>query len=411
MGALDHVSTDARQHEREFLSWYAMRGRQQFKWLSLLTLFTLLAFLPLDREPTVFWPRAVGSVLLAPTVAFLWLTSPASYVRWWERLATINIMFLAGSCFAILSKPVSPMLLVISAMALMLAPLGAGFAAGLRGGATASVGLVTFAGGMIQLASQPIVDGKSLAGIGLLLFAACGGATVASFQLQRALRAEFTSARLLERERARSEELLRNVLPAEIVERLKATPGTIAERFAEATVLFADIVGFTPLTQKLPAEGVVAVLDELFSAFDDNAGKYGLEKIKTIGDAYMVVGGVPTPRSDHAHAVASMALEMRDVVALHAPEGVTLRLRIGIDSGPVVAGVIGKRKFLYDLWGDTVNTASRMESHGVEDAVHVTEAAYERLRDRFELESRGLIFVKGKGEMPTYLLLGPRAPA
>ncbi len=210
--------------------------------------------------------------------------------------------------------------------------------------------------------------------------------------------------RLLAHERERSDQLLRNVLPEPIAERLKTQPGAIAERFPEATVLFADIVGFTPLTQKLPAERVVAILDELFSAFDDIAAKHGLEKIKTIGDAYMVVGGVPAPQDDHACKVALMALEMRAVIARFKPDGVELRLRIGIDSGPVIAGVIGKQKFLYDLWGDTVNTASRMESHGVVDEVHVTEATYERLRDRFELEARGAIQVKGKGEMSTYLV-------
>ena len=218
--------------------------------------------------------------------------------------------------------------------------------------------------------------------------------------------------RLLQAEQEKSERLLLNVLPKEIADRLKETEGIIAERFPEVTVLFADIVGFTPLAGRMEPEAVVELLDELFVRFDDLAVRHGLEKIKTIGDAYMVAGGLPTPREDHAGAVAEMALDMRDAVEdVAAKSGHPLTVRIGIDSGPVVAGVIGRAKFSYDLWGDTVNMASRMESHGVSGAIQVTERTYEWLRDRYRFEERGTIQIKGKGEMRTYLLAGRVPPA
>ncbi len=202
----------------------------------------------------------------------------------------------------------------------------------------------------------------------------------------------------------RSEELLHNVLPAPIADRLKGGTGRIADHFSEVTVLFGDLVGFTTLSARLSPAELVAMLDEIFSVFDEIARRHGLEKIKTIGDAYMVVGGLPETRPDHAEAIAEMALEMRDYIASSAARD--LRMRIGIHSGPVVAGVIGKQKFAYDLWGDTVNTASRMESHGVEGKVQVSQATFAQLQDRFELVSRGPIQVKGKGELQTWFLEG-----
>ena len=203
---------------------------------------------------------------------------------------------------------------------------------------------------------------------------------------------------------ARSESLLLNVLPAPIVARLKERPGLVADRYPEATIMFADIVGFTPMSARVPPDRLVLLLDDLNRTFDDLIDGLGLEKIKTIGDAYMVAGGVPTPRDDHAETVAELALAMHDAVAAcHDDEGTPLRLRIGIASGPVVAGVIGQRKFSYDLWGDTVNTAARVESHGVPGATHVTPDTSERLKDRYPFTSRGTIQIKGKGLMQTYL--------
>ena len=216
--------------------------------------------------------------------------------------------------------------------------------------------------------------------------------------------------RLLQAEQERSEKLLLNVLPAPIADRLKQSDASIADGFAEVTVLFSDIVNFTELSSRISPTELVSFLNEVFSLGDRLAERHGLEKIKTIGDAYMVVGGLPEPRPDHAEAVADMALEMRDGLArMTGPDGSPLRVRIGINTGPVVAGVIGRKKFIYDLWGDAVNLASRMESHGVPGGIHVSESTFRKLEGRYVLESRGVIPIKGKGNLPTWLLLGRKS--
>jgi class 3 adenylate cyclase len=210
---------------------------------------------------------------------------------------------------------------------------------------------------------------------------------------------------------ARSEALLLNVLPRAIAQRLKREPGVIAETHDDVTVLFADIVDFTPFVERTEPTRVVSVLNEIFTAFDGLAQAHGLEKIKTIGDAYMVVAGLPDPRPDHATAIAEMAFAMRDEFARRcAPLGLDLSIRIGIASGPVIAGVIGTHKFTYDLWGDTVNTASRMESHGLANRIQVSETTYRHLCDQYVLEDRGEVDVKGKGRVRAYLLVERRGP-
>jgi len=213
----------------------------------------------------------------------------------------------------------------------------------------------------------------------------------------------------LELEQVKSEQLLLNVLPAAIVLRLKDKEQNIAESFGEVTVMFADIVGFTELSSRISATAVVKVLNDIFSAFDHLADRHGLEKIKTIGDAYMVVGGLPTPRVDHAEAVANMAIDMLHEIRLLSLEySEPFSIRIGISTGPVVAGVIGLKKFIYDLWGDTVNIASRMESHGITGCIQVTAETYEILKDKYTFQRRGAIQIKGKGYMVTYLLTGKK---
>jgi len=211
----------------------------------------------------------------------------------------------------------------------------------------------------------------------------------------------------LHAEKEKSERLLLNVLPQSIARRLKQETRTIADGFAEATILFADLVDFSQLADLIPPTELVYLLNELFSAFDELTERYGLEKIKTIGDAYMVAGGLPMPRKDHAEAIAEMALDMMAFVQrFNTTRGTTVKLRSGIHTGPVVAGVIGTKKFSYDLWGDTVNTASRMESHGVPGGIQVTQSTYERLREQYTFIERGRILVKSKGEMATWLLTG-----
>ena len=213
-----------------------------------------------------------------------------------------------------------------------------------------------------------------------------------------------TFARGRETAQARVEALLLNILPEEVAQRLQAEPTAIADHFDDASILFADVVDFTPLASRLDAREVVGMLDRLFTSLDDLVDRYEVEKIKTIGDCYMVAAGVPRPRRDHAHALAALALEMKECARTCVP-GSDLRLRIGISSGPVVAGVIGRRRFLYDLWGDTVNMASRMESHGISDEIQITRPTWELLRDDFVTEPMGLVDVKGKGEVETWRLV------
>ena len=209
----------------------------------------------------------------------------------------------------------------------------------------------------------------------------------------------------LEIEQKKSQELLLNILPEAIAERLKKEQGIIADEFAAVSVMFADIVGFTQLSASISPTELVHLLNDIFSSFDRLAEKHGLEKIKTIGDSYMVVGGLPNPRPDHALAIAEMALDMQEAIGEYRDNlGVNLSIRIGIHSGPVVAGIIGTKKFIYDLWGDAVNTASRMESHGLPDRIQISEATYELIEDNYEFEKRGLINIKGKGQMAAYLL-------
>jgi urea ABC transporter urea binding protein len=206
-------------------------------------------------------------------------------------------------------------------------------------------------------------------------------------------------------EQEKSERLLRNILPEEIVNQLKQNQDAIAQQFNEVTILFADIVGFTPLSARLKPIELVNLLNQIFSTFDELAQQLGLEKIKTIGDAYMVAAGLPTPRIDHAEAIADMALAMQAAVErFQSEQGETIQIRIGINTGVVVAGVIGKKKFIYDLWGDAVNVASRMESSGYPGSIQVTTATYERVKDKFIFEKRGTLQIKGKGEMVTYWL-------
>ncbi|MGB0562068.1 MAG: adenylate/guanylate cyclase domain-containing protein, partial [Spirulinaceae cyanobacterium] len=211
----------------------------------------------------------------------------------------------------------------------------------------------------------------------------------------------------LEVEQERSEDLLRNILPDKIACQLKYESQTIAESFAAVTVLFADIVGFTRLSGQISATELVELLNSIFSRFDRLAEHHGLEKIKTIGDAYMIVAGLPEPQADHTEAIAEMALDMQQALEeMNRTIPHQLQIRVGIHTGSAIAGVIGLKKFAYDIWGDTVNTASRMESHSLPGRIQVTHEVYQRLRDAYVLEARGAIEIKGKGSMTTYFLTG-----
>lgn len=293
------------------------------------------------------------------------------------------------------------------------APLGALLFAGARQAVpwfAAFVGLVAISAAIDPTLSARAPDVRS--GVVVTLFAlnVLGVASTAFVLLQYFVRARERALAALELERAKSERLLLNVLPEPVAARLKEQEGIIADACPDVTVLFADIVAFTALCERLSASDVVALLDRIFVRWDALAADYGVEKIKTIGDAYMVVGGIPLARQEHAEAIAGMALAMGPELARVGREtGHALQVRIGIDTGPVVAGVIGRVKFIYDLWGDTVNTASRMESYAPPGTIQVSERTFERLRGRYAFRPRDTIDVKGKGPMRPYLLLGRRS--
>ena len=241
--------------------------------------------------------------------------------------------------------------------------------------------------------------------------------TAGAYVLERSTRLLFLRERELDRERGRSEGLLRNILPEQIADRLKqrdpATEhGHIAQAYAEVTVVFADLVEFTKQSGRTDPPQIVAVLDDVFTRFDALAERYGLEKIKTIGDAYMAAAGIPEPREDEVEVAAKMALAMRDEIAvLRWPSGDAMRVRIGMATGPAVAGVIGQRKFAYDLWGDTVNTAARRESNGIPGEIQVSEEVFRQLGDRYRFSEVHVVNLKGKGPTAARFLLGKNGAA
>ncbi|MBU1235776.1 MAG: adenylate/guanylate cyclase domain-containing protein [Gammaproteobacteria bacterium] len=234
-----------------------------------------------------------------------------------------------------------------------------------------------------------------------------------SIQEKQKIQARLQEAHVaLEAEQERSERLLLNILPSPVAERLKASDQTIADGFADVTVMFADIVEFTRMAAHMSPEEVFAMLNRVFSAFDELAEKFGLERIKTIGDAYMVAGGLNQNNACHSEAIADMAIAMRDLLQRDFSINATkLQARIGIGSGPVVAGVVGKKKFIYDVWGDTVNIASRVTSEGSPGMIQCDVPTWERLRDRFEFMDPRTLHLKGKGDMTVYRLLGRKAPS
>lgn len=231
--------------------------------------------------------------------------------------------------------------------------------------------------------------------------------SLAFFQLRAFVRQRDEALRLLRLEQAKSDSLLANILPRPIIDILKEEPQVIAERYEAVSILFADVVGYTPLSSTVEAAEMVSLLNEIYTCFDEVVERYGLEKIRTTGDGYMAASGVPTPRPDHAQALAGAALEMMAFLnRWDSPHAGEFHFRMGMNSGAVLAGVIGRKKFSYDVWGDPVNVASRMESHGEPGKIQVSRHTYELLKDDFLLARRGTIAIKGKGEMETWYLMG-----
>jgi class 3 adenylate cyclase len=366
-------------------------------WASAIAIDPWIAGSPANA--TAFLPaRLISLGVLAAATAFIWRASTETFERRFEGALLAAVVAVCGSLVAVAWQLPEPARFDVNlgVQAVLIIAIGAYSTLGVRMRLITPV-LVAFSATMLAAVAARWSDQEVVtAGFNLVVGNVIGW--FAGYNVERYRRQVFV-------ERGRSERLIRNVLPEAIAERLKGDERRIAEHFPEATVLFADLVGFTPLAERLTPAQLVSALDDIFSEFDDIADRHGLEKIKTIGDAYMVVGGVPAPRADHARAIVAMALEMRAAIAARTvADGTRLALRIGIHTGPVVAGVIGKRKFIYDLWGDTVNLASRMESHGVEGGIQITEATRLHLGDAFRFEERA-VTVKGKGApLRAYLL-------
>ena len=404
-------------------------------------MFYKLAIRPTDsaddlRDKKLFIPMIVGAVILSLVVALVqWLAlSP-----WQTILPLIQGVFFIGILLTLLatgSLAISHWMAFVSLLILPTAnqwalggfsatggigiwAVGAPFAAMIfRSRAEAmlqfAIFIVVFVMGILAelefTSPWPRVPEKAsrymLAG-NMSVFLVYIMLNVLHFRYQRdaAQNALNREHQLLKQEQDRSEGLLLNILPAPIAQKLKENPGLIAEGFDRVCVIFADIANFTPLASRLQPEQLVAVLNGIFSSFDEICDAHGLEKIKTLGDAYMAAAGLPEPVSDPESRCAAAALEMQRVLSEGLIEDAAdLEIRIGIHSGPVVAGVIGKKKFIYDLWGDAVNVASRMESHGVVGRIHTSESVAQRLQQSYAIEAREPMVIKGKGTMQTYFL-------
>lgn len=357
--------------------------------------------------PTVFsslgdgfgWDAAITAVLIA--AAPIVLLASRARPRWFVPL--VNVLFVL--VFAVQSAeaamfgglwgsglaPVFGIVVVLAALVFMSVRAATWWFAVFAAGIAFAVAVPHLVDPIYQRADPAPLAAFDLAATGLVVFA-----VVAYFVRQR------------DRFQAQSDDLLRNILPEEIAERLKTTAGTIAEDFPDASVLFADLAGFTPMASSMEPSEVVELLDDVFRTIDRFVDDLGLEKIKTVGDEYMAAAGVPRRRADHADAAAELAIRIRDHFATNDVRGRRLSFRVGIHSGPLTAGIIGTYKFAYDLWGDTVNAASRMESTGVPGSIQVSAATQALIAERFVCDPLGATPVKGKGEMETFALVGRR---
>jgi len=343
----------------------------------------------------------VYQIVAAASLAYFFVTKRYRFFRFTQLLLMLLLPFLLQWSLGGFVRSSAVMLWAL------LSPFGALMFSGAREAVPWFVGYLALT--LVSVLIEPSLPTHEIPSAIVLAFFGLNLAAVSSTtylllqyfvrQREKTMAALDEKHRALEIEQARSERLLLNVLPEPIAQRLKHDERLIADSFADVTVLFADIVGFTDYSADRSPEDVVSLLNTVFSRFDRLAEDRELEKIKTIGDAYMAVGGLPIPRPDHVEAVVEMAIAMQTEA-----RDLGVELRIGINTGPVVAGVIGTRKFSYDLWGDTVNTASRMESHGVPGEIQVTRATYDRARDRYGFTVRGEVDVKGKGPMTTYLV-------
>ncbi len=342
---------------------------------------------------------AIGAPPFLAATLFSFWASDALFERLWQRMLAITYAALVGGTVALTAVAVGPFL-PHAVIGYLLVLIIGGSLALLDLRALALLSAAGCAGELVVLGLDPEVTAFDLNGYATWILVAEIAALLLGTQLEAFQRRLFLQRSQLDHERGRAEGLLLNVMPRTIVERLKDEPDAIADHFDGVTVVFADIANFTTLAAKLTPSALVARLDDVFSRLDDIIHRHGLEKIKTIGDQYMAVAGAPTPRDDHAIAAARVALEI-----CRLSGELDFQFRVGLASGPAVAGVIGKSRFSYDLWGDTVNLASRMESHGVPGRVQIDEHTHTMLAERFRCEDRGIIEVKGKGGVHTFFLV------
>jgi class 3 adenylate cyclase len=371
------------------------------------TIFSVVSPPPTGHE-TFLLIHLVG---IGATTLCLGLSFVRSYASWWQT-AIVAVVLMSAAL-----SQMHRMVAVhaadwggVVALMMILAFAYTFFRLQFRYAALAGLFAIIWYNAARELVKTPGDIGLFEPDVELIAFATIG--TAAAFGLERFARLLFLRERDVDRERQRGDALLRNILPEGIIDKLKVRDPTvddvlIAERYAEATVLFADLVGFTQQAARTDPDELIAILDGVFTRWDELADRVGLEKIKTIGDAYMAVAGVPDARPDHVEAVADMALEIRDSVPrLRWPSGIPILVRIGIACGPVVAGVIGHKKFAYDIWGDTVNAASRLESAATPGSIQVSKAVHDRLCESYAFSEPYVLDLKGKGATTAHTLLG-----
>lgn len=403
--------------ERAFHLFYAKETRPMIQATFLLSVpvwvvcILMLFFLIPDQAMGL---ALISMVLVSPFFLLsVYMGKSEKYLLWYQPLALITNIVTALLVLYLCSflESVVPNIMAIGLMLMLFIGL---YGLRLRARYAILSSLVMIVVYEVYLLMQPEVQGPTLLLMSVVLLVLELFACLASYVSESTSRKVFEQRYLISQQRdqisfehERAEKLLLNILPPSIADRLRQKEEVIADQFDQVSLLFADIVGFTPLSSRLSAYDLVQLLNNLFSRFDDLVTSAGLEKIKTIGDAYMVAGGMPQAMDDHPEAMAALALAMQDALAQFNEEyEEKLELRIGMHIGSAVAGVIGHKKFIYDVWGDAVNIASRMESHGAPGRIHVSDAVYQYLHNTHDFEARGLIEVKGKGAMKTWFLLG-----
>jgi class 3 adenylate cyclase len=406
--------------ERAFRADYAERWRSTNRTAFAVGLATFAGFGIVDLLATT---RSLGEVWVLrfalgvpPAVAILLLSYTSAFARLMQPM-TAAVVFVFGALIVGMEIVIDPDELGYHLYLFGIAPVTAfGYAAPrLRFWNAVATGwaiwLATLAVGFDHGVWSTRAAAIEFSVILALLAAVNIAGMIGAYLMEAGSRRGFLQELIMQRERERSDRLLQNILPGSVAERLKRGEEEVAEAYEEATVMFADLVGFTPFAETLDPHELMLLLNSFFSRFDALAETCGLEKIKTIGDCYMAVGGVPVPQPNHAERAADMALCLQEEVKVLGREnGCPFKLRVGIDTGPLVAGVIGTKKFSYDLWGDTVNTASRMQTHAAPGAIMVTASTFRRLRHGYLFEGPEMVAVKGKGDLPTYRLLGRIAP-